>query len=111
MTIDTRFGKFTNIDHIEPYGGDGCYALGYMEDYYDADVDRYSTGNETPYALLGFDVPVIDDPKWRFWVEFGDRDGYAETYDAELSQSDMDKIIGLYEREKGVIVTDYYIEE
>lgn len=112
MTIKTKYGTFTDIDHIKPYGH-STYTLGFMPDYEDASSytgTDDTNGNEEPYALLGFDAPISDDPNWRFWVEFGDKKGYAETYDAELSQSDIDKIIGLYEREKGVIVTDYYTE-
>lgn len=98
MDIRTKYGTFTGIDHIEPYGH-GTYELGYLPNYEDAgyytgrDDDE---GNETPYALLGFDAPIDEDPHWRFWVEFGDRDGYAETYDAEISDSDKERIKQLY---------------
>lgn len=96
MDIRTKYGTFTDIDHIEPYGN-GTYTLGYMPydnaSYY---TDGDDDGNETPYALLGFDAPIPDDDNWRFWVEFGDSHGYAEIYDAEISASDKERIKQLY---------------
>lgn len=110
MDIKTPYGVFTDIDHIEDYGN-GTYVLAYLPDTDNIDPFNVgANGSEEPYMLLGFDAPVEDDPVWRFWVEFGDSEGASETEDAELSQSDIDKIIALYERDKGVIVTDDYVE-
>jgi len=100
MTIKTKYGVFTNIDHIEPYGAPGCYQLGLMDDYYDEDIFEAPFDDdcepEEPYAMLGFDAPIDYDPQWRFWVEFGDKWGDAETYDAGISESDKERIKQLY---------------
>ena len=97
MTIKTKYGVFTDIDSIEPYGN-GTYTLGYLPNYDNAGdyTGGDDNGNEIPYALLGFDAPIPTDDNWRFWVEFGDSEGYAETYDAGISESDKERIKQLY---------------
>lgn len=76
MKVETAFGK-VNINSIEPYG-ESSYILGYIKEPNDC----------SEYTMLGIDVPVEDDPVWRFWVEEGFADGSAQTHDAELSEED-----------------------
>ena len=89
MDIKTKFGVAKDVK-IESYGQeDGeTYILGYIN----------QDGDE--YDLLGFDAPIPDDPKWRFWVESGDKDGSAETNDAGITEDDKAVIRQMYEEYK-----------
>lgn len=89
MDIKTKFGVANDVQ-INEYSSNGTYTLGYILKSEDTDK----------YILLGFDAPIKNDSKWRFWVECGDADGYAETYDAGLSKNDKDLIKELF---KGVV--------
>lgn len=104
MDIKTQFGIAHNVK-IEPYGHN-TYSLGYV-----ADPDN--APNE--YTLLGFDAPTKDDPHWRFWVEVGtivDGDEeWGDTLDAGLTQRSKDTIYALYEKYKGVIIDEDYVED
>ena len=80
--MNTKFGEFTDLK-VEPYG-DGTYTLSKIE-------------TENEYIFLGFDAPIPSDEVWRFWVECGDADGHAETYSADLTESEKEHIKQMYE--------------
>lgn len=84
MNIVTEFGEFKDIK-IESYGSDETYSLAKIED-----------ADKNEYMILGFDAPITDDNVWRFWVECGDADGYAETHKAKLKHDDMTFIRQMY---------------
>ena len=88
MDIKTRFGTAKDIK-IDPYGN-GTYTLAYI----------FPMNEYDEYILFGFDAPLEDDPVWRFWVEFGDKDGAADTEDAKISDEDKEKIKKLFEEYK-----------
>lgn len=93
MDIQTKFGIAKNIK-IEPYGN-GTYTLAYINKRKFIPTDEEPYG-EDAYDLFGFDAPIDDDPEWRFWVEFGDFNGESETYNAEISDDDKEKIKQMY---------------
>ena len=43
------------------------------------------------YILLGADIPVPDDNTWRFWIEYGFKDGHTEIekWDMSNTQEEM----------------------
>lgn len=82
--IETIFGTFNNIQ-IEPYSDNETYSLSKIED------DKAGT-----YMILGFDAPMEGDREWRFWVECGDEDGYAETHAANIKPEEEKLIKQMY---------------
>ena len=84
MDVITKYGTIYDIC-LEDYCN-GAYTLGYIEGL------KPNWDDGETYAMFGVDVPVPEDPVWRFWVEFGKDDGSSQTLGAELSHEVEEQI-------------------